>query len=201
MLSTRITFTLCAGLLAVTGCSKEQTRTMPRAEQEVTHTTSSVDPAMVSQAGPRTGNDRTSSSAGSDSSSNSSGTNAGSGNESQAAAGNGTNAQPGACELAVYFDTNSARLDASSQQRLDTVAECMKRRQVDHATIVGQTDPSGTPQHNQELGMQRAKAVADYLRGRGVPEDQIRVRSKGEVASAQSQELWPVERRAGVSVN
>jgi OOP family OmpA-OmpF porin len=74
----------------------------------------------------------------------------------------------------------------------------MKRREVDHATIVGQTDPSGTARHNQALGMERAKAVAEYLRNRGVPEDQIRVRSKGETASAAPVDLWPTERRAGV---
>jgi outer membrane protein OmpA-like peptidoglycan-associated protein len=104
---------------------------------------------------------------------------------------------PNACELAVYFDTDSARLDRSSRDHLDTVAECMKRREVDHATIIGRTDPSGSEQHNQELGLERAKAVAEYLRNRGVPEDQIRVRSKGETAAAESRDLWPTERRAG----
>lgn len=102
------------------------------------------------------------------------------------------------CELAVYFSTDSADLDQTSQQRLDRVAECMKRHQVDHATIVGQTDPSGTAQHNQQLGLERARAVAEYLRSRGVPDRDIRVRSKGEMAAAPAQELWPVDRRAGV---
>lgn len=104
------------------------------------------------------------------------------------------------CELAVYFDSDSTRLDQGSQQRLDRVAECMKRREIDHATIVGQTDPSGSERHNDQLGLERARVVAEYLRGKGVPEEQIRVRSKGELASAQSRELWPVERRAGVDV-
>ena len=192
MLSTRLTFTLCAGLLVASGCTREQKQTMPRADQEVTRTTSSVDPAMVATS---------QSPAGTDESKKSDNQSQTSGNQAQAAAGNGNTAQPGACELAVYFNTDSANLDSASKQRLDTVADCLKRREVDHATIVGQTDPSGTPQHNQELGLQRAKTVAEYLRGRGVPEDQIRVRSQGETASAQSQELWPVERRAGVSVN
>ncbi|MET0341971.1 MAG: OmpA family protein [Polyangiales bacterium] len=107
-----------------------------------------------------------------------------------------------ACALAVYFDTDSARLDEGSRDRLDTVAECMKRREIDHATIVGQTDPSGSAKYNEELGLDRARAVAEYLRGRGVPDEQIRVRSKGEMASTtQPVELWPVERRAGVQTD
>ena len=105
-----------------------------------------------------------------------------------------------ACELDVYFDVDSAALGAPSKERLDRVADCMKRHEVDHATIVGQTDPSGTPQHNDQLGLERARVVAEYLKNRGVPAEQIRVRSKGELASAQNRDLWPVERNAGVQV-
>lgn len=123
------------------------------------------------------------------------------------AEGNGTphdgapprTAEVEACELAVYFETDSARLDRSSRDRLDHVADCMKRRDVDHATIVGSADPSGKKDHNDQLALERARVVAEYLRGRGVPEEQIRVRSKGEVASTDRQ-LWPVERNAQVGV-
>jgi len=110
----------------------------------------------------------------------------------------GTSGDTGSCELAVYFNTDSAQLDRGSQERLDKVADCIKRHQVDHATIVGQTDPSGTAQHNRELGLERARAVAEYLRGRGVPDKEIRVSSKGEADASKSQQLWPVERRAGI---
>jgi outer membrane protein OmpA-like peptidoglycan-associated protein len=105
----------------------------------------------------------------------------------------------GRCGDEVYFDSDSSRLPQTSQQSLDRLAECLKSRQADHATVVGQTDPTGTAQHNEQLGMARARAVADYLRTRGVPEDQIHVRSKGELASAPGRELWPSERKAGVS--
>lgn len=114
------------------------------------------------------------------------------------AAGGGASAQD--CELAVYFPTDSSELDERSERRLDRVAECIERREIDHALIVGQTDPRGPAERNRELGLERARVVADYLRKRGVPEDEIRVRSKGELAAAESQELWPVERRAGVDV-
>ena len=100
-----------------------------------------------------------------------------------------SNPAMGGCQSAVYFDSDSARLDQGSRNRLDTVAECMKRREVDHATIVGQTDPSGSAQHNQDLGLERARAVAEYLRGRGVPtirsallEARLRLRSPRSVA-------------------
>ncbi|MDB4989474.1 MAG: omp [Myxococcaceae bacterium] len=108
-------------------------------------------------------------------------------------------AAPGGCELDVYFDVNSSQLGRDSQQQLDRVADCMKRKEVDHATIVGQTDPTGSKEHNDQLGLERARVVAEYLKGRGVPEREIRVQSKGELASAQNRDLWPVERNAGVT--
>ncbi|HEX5658379.1 MAG TPA: OmpA family protein [Polyangiales bacterium] len=108
-------------------------------------------------------------------------------------------AQVQACELEVYFATNSATLDERSQHSLDTVADCIKRHEVDHATIVGSADPSGTKERNDQLSLERAKVVAEYLRGRGVAEDDIHVRSKGAVAQSDRQ-LWPVERNADVKV-
>lgn len=194
MLLSRYTFTLCAGLLAATGCSHAKgTETTTAASEaskerpalEETNRVAATDPVME----PRMATDQDGRNA------------SGNSNGNTQPNTSGATATAGACEPAVYFDTDSARLDATSRERLDTVAECMKRRQVDHATIVGQTDPSGSEKHNQELGLERAKAVAEYLRGRGVPDDQIRVRSKGEMASAQQPvQLWPVERRAGVDV-
>ncbi|MET0283841.1 MAG: OmpA family protein [Polyangiales bacterium] len=108
-------------------------------------------------------------------------------------------AQVQACELEVYFTTDSARLDERSQHSLDTVADCIKRHEVDHATIVGSADPSGSKEHNDKLSIERARVVAEYLRGRGVPENDIRVRGKGAVAQA-DRDLWPVERNADVKV-
>ena len=104
------------------------------------------------------------------------------------------------CERAVFFETGSAKLDAKAQEELSFVASCIKRHEIDHAVIVGRTDASGSAERNKQLGMERARAVADYLRKMGVPEQDIHVRSKGEVASAESEELWPSERRTTVGV-
>lgn len=104
-----------------------------------------------------------------------------------------------ACELVVFFDSDSAMLDEASQQRLDTAADCIKRHEVDHATIVGSADPSGQKEHNDALSLERARVVAEYLRGRGVPKGEIRVRGDGAIATADRQ-LWPIERNARVEV-
>lgn len=115
-------------------------------------------------------------------------------------AGTGTAGNQRSCELAVYFASNSAKLDDPARERLDKVAGCIRRHEVDHASIEGHTDPSRKERANQDLGLERARAVAEYLRARGVPDDQIRVRSTGATAAAGSEELWPVERRAAVDL-
>ena len=176
----RTTFTLCASMIAATGCAHGTTSEKTQAHAATgpaileDQRVAASDPVMEPRNSPAQPN-------------------------TPGSTQRTTTAQVNPCELAVYFATDSASLDGPSRERLDAVAECMKRREVDHATIVGQTDPSGTAEHNEELGMERAKAVATYLRERGVPNDQIRVQSKGEMASAQPVQLWPLERRAGVT--
>ena len=190
MLSKHITLALCAGLVGLSACahdSKPRERTSVSAVTNEEATARREEPASKRMRYTEVDNEEAL---------GRKGTQTGVAN----GAASGTAADAEACELAVYFDTDSARLDKASEQRLDKVADCIKRRDIDHATIVGQTDPSGAEQRNRDLGLERARVVAAYLRARGVPEDQIRVRSKGEVASAAPVELWPVERRAAVDV-
>jgi outer membrane protein OmpA-like peptidoglycan-associated protein len=201
MLLNRNTFIVCASVLAAVGCSRDAKPAESQASAErgdgpaveEMNRVAATDPVMEPRAEETTGQTAAQTTG------QNTGTTAGQNTGAVNTAGGSASAE--ACEPAVYFDTDSARLDDKSRERLNAVAECMKRREVDHATIVGQTDPSGTRQHNEKLGLERARAVAEYLRSRGVPDSDIRVQSKGELASAeQPVQLWPVERRAGVSV-
>lgn len=47
-------------------------------------------------------------------------------------------------------------------------------------TVEGFTDPAGDPEYNKWLGLQRAKAVREYLVGNGLPADKVRAVSYGE---------------------
>lgn len=105
-----------------------------------------------------------------------------------------------ACERAVFFDTASTRLDRGSRRRLDRVAECLQDHGVTQATVIGRTDARGSARYNAQLGLERARAVAAYLQTRGIAEEQLRVRSQGELAAVESEVLWPVDRTAGVHV-
>lgn len=196
MLANKTILALCAGLIGATGCAHDR----PARDRASVSAVTNREVAENADAEGKTRQHYTV--VGEDQA-------LGRDNEANGTLAEGSGATAGAavpgvnssCELAVYFDTDSAKLKQGATESLDRVADCIKRKEVDHATIVGQTDPTGTAQHNEQLGLERARVVAEYLKGRGVPEGDIRVRSKGEVASAQSRDLWPVERKAGVGVS
>jgi outer membrane protein OmpA-like peptidoglycan-associated protein len=104
------------------------------------------------------------------------------------------------CERAVFFATGSAALQPEAQRQLSRVAACLMRHDVDHALVVGAADVRGSVKQNEKLALERAEAVAKYLRERGVPEQDIRVRARDEMASAEARQLWPLEKQAIISV-
>lgn len=102
------------------------------------------------------------------------------------------------CDLNVYFATASAELSDESKQQLNSIASCMKRRNVDDALVVGSADPRGGDATNAELGKERARKVAEYLKELGVPENEIRIRSVGESQASAQPTTWPASRRAQI---
>lgn len=92
-----------------------------------------------------------------------------------------------ACHLdsaKAFFGYNSSALDASSQVFADQLAECMQTGALKDKKIlvVGYTDPRGSANYNQELGMDRSQSVASRLVACGVASDRIFVKSGGERA-------------------
>ena len=68
-------------------------------------------------------------------------------------------------DLEIYFDFNSADVDAKSLPTLNALGEALSRDALRNSTIVigGHTDRKGTPEYNQSLSDRRAQAVARYL--------------------------------------
>lgn len=61
--------------------------------------------------------------------------------------------------VAVEFDSGSATVSAVGMQQLDLVAKCLSEK----TEVVGFTDNSGSAESNQQLSVQRAQAVVDYM--------------------------------------
>ena len=68
----------------------------------------------------------------------------------------------------VHFDTNQATLTPASQSTLDKAADAMKANPNAHMRLEGYTDSTGTDTHNLSLSQQRAYAVANYLKAKGI---------------------------------
>jgi outer membrane protein OmpA-like peptidoglycan-associated protein len=104
-------------------------------------------------------------------------------------------------EKAPKFDYDQAELRPRGTGILDGVARCltdgpMKDQSI---TIVGHADPRGSDDYNQQLGRKRAEAARDYLTGRGLSSDRIRVESRGESGATGTDEGgWATDRRVEV---
>ncbi len=67
----------------------------------------------------------------------------------------------------VKFETGSASLTANSRYELENLIDVLKRYPALQIEVAGHTDNTGDADANQMLSENRAKAVADYLKGNG----------------------------------
>src|SRR5204863_4112977 len=80
----------------------------------------------------------------------------------------------------VLFGFNKAELTPAGQQKLDELAKNAQGANVEKVALTGHADRIGSEDYNQELSEQRAQAVADYLKSKGVDSSRLQVAGKGE---------------------
>lgn len=80
----------------------------------------------------------------------------------------------------IHFAPASARLDAKSVPLLDNVYDIVSRCPELAIRIAGHTDSDGDAAVNQRLSERRAAAVADYLKGKGIPAERLATIGHGE---------------------
>jgi outer membrane protein OmpA-like peptidoglycan-associated protein len=85
-------------------------------------------------------------------------------------------------DMKAYFEFDSVQIARANHESLNALAQCLTDGPLSASKIelVGYSDPMGSKKYNAELSLRRAKEVARYLVGRGVPEARIAVRSAGE---------------------
>jgi peptidoglycan-associated lipoprotein len=99
----------------------------------------------------------------------------------------------------VYFDFDSASLNAESKRALDDNATLMSRFPDVKLDVQGHADERGTTDYNMALGQKRADAVVQYLQARGVSSTRVRSVSYGEerpVDGRSAETAWAMNRRA-----
>ena len=90
--------------------------------------------------------------------------------------------EPGkVCDLRdIYYETNSYTLTHASRVVLALFIEFLKDNPTVKVEIQGHTDNIGNDDANQKLSEQRAKAVYDYVIGKGIPTNRLRYKGYGE---------------------
>ncbi len=74
---------------------------------------------------------------------------------------------------AVHFATDKSDLSDEAKATLDQASVAMKQDKKIHLRVEGYTDSSGMVAHNNDLAGARAAAVVDYLRAKGVYQEQL----------------------------
>ena len=80
----------------------------------------------------------------------------------------------------VLFASGKAELLPSAQDRLTQVASALSANPKQKLIIEGHTDSMGSEKRNQQLSLDRAQAVKDYLVAHGLSEEKTRVLGLGK---------------------
>ncbi len=89
-------------------------------------------------------------------------------------------------DVAAHFDYGKSALRDEDKPVLDDFAAVIhKHNDGVLVTVEGFTDAAGTGAYNHKLGLQRAKAVRDYLVAQGLSPDRVRAVSYGKERNRQ----------------
>jgi outer membrane protein OmpA-like peptidoglycan-associated protein len=85
-------------------------------------------------------------------------------------------------DLVIWHDFDKARLIADPQMEpsLAEFKNWLDKHPGSMLLVTGHTDLVGTPEYNQALGLERAKATQNFLETKGFPASRMIVSSKGE---------------------
>jgi outer membrane protein OmpA-like peptidoglycan-associated protein len=103
----------------------------------------------------------------------------------------------------VNFDFDKATIRPDARPILDQAAETLKQEGDIGIAVEGHTDSVGSDEYNQRLSVRRAKAVKDYLAGKGIDPSRMSVTGYGEskpVASNDTAEGRAQNRRVELRV-
>ncbi|MDD5643901.1 MAG: OmpA family protein [bacterium] len=81
----------------------------------------------------------------------------------------------------VYFDTDKSEIRNDAIPILETGINLLRRNPQSTILITGNCDARGKEAYNMLLGEKRGEAVKNYMMQNGIPEERIRIISKGKL--------------------
>ncbi len=100
-----------------------------------------------------------------------------------------------------FFKLDSSK-PAGNEPTLQTLVNCMisgplKGRSI---KLIGRTDPRGTEDYNEKLGLERAEKVKKYLVTNGVDGDRVQTESLGKEDASPAPKDWAGDRRVEIQL-
>lgn len=83
-------------------------------------------------------------------------------------------------EVKVYFNASSTRLTPKEVEKLQPVADYLKKYPAKHVAVYGYASTDGHKAYNQRLSNRRAKAVERWFIANGIDASRIKAEGKGE---------------------
>ena len=81
----------------------------------------------------------------------------------------------------IYFNSGSAIIGSSNENRIATIALMLKNNPDVKLNVIGHTDNIGTLKFNKKLGLKRANSVINYLESNyNIDVDRLLAKTKGE---------------------
>ena len=80
----------------------------------------------------------------------------------------------------VFFDFDSTAIRSDSALILDRVMEAFRTLGASRMTLTGHTDRAGSSEYNQQLSVNRAIAVENYLTNNSVSSTALTTAGRGE---------------------
>lgn len=89
-------------------------------------------------------------------------------------------------DIIIYFEFDKTKLktDAQTDIAVGEIKAWVEKYPGSKIVVSGHTDLVGTPEFNQDLGMQRAVIVTEYLKKQGIPPEWLITESQGETKPA-----------------
>jgi outer membrane protein OmpA-like peptidoglycan-associated protein len=103
----------------------------------------------------------------------------------------------------VYFEWDRSNLNQAALEVIDSAVARARECNIASATLVGNTDTSGTPAYNLALSDRRASVVRDALVARGMAASLISAEAHGETDLARPTAdgvREPLNRRTSVTI-
>jgi peptidoglycan-associated lipoprotein len=99
----------------------------------------------------------------------------------------------------VHFDYDQSQIRPDAQEILRRKLEVLRANPGVELQVTGHADERGSIEYNLALGLRRATAVADYMRGFGVEAQRLLTETAGEdqpLEQGANERAWSVNRRA-----